>query len=133
MNFINLKNNIITSYSLIPYTWNHKKEVIKLEKQFTGKNTLRIIFHDCDKLIGYILFPFLTLYQHQTIHKFLNKHHHYNKIEKQSETTIKEIILDWESARYTKPDKPYSCRDYCLKFNPHCFPYFEKYMNKWGI
>lgn len=133
MNLKNIKNNIIASYSHIPYTFEHKKQVIKLEKQFTGKNTLRIIFHDCDKLIGYILFPFLTLHQHKVIHRFFNKHHHYNKIEKQSEATIKEMILDWESARYTKSDKPYTCREFCEKFRPFCLPYFEKYMNKWGI
>lgn len=128
-----LWNNIKASYAHIPYTWKHKIAVIRLEKQLTGKNTLRCIFHDTDKLMSYILLPFLTLRQHKELHKKLSAHHHYEKIDKLPEKVLMEIVLDWESARYTKPDKPETAREYCLRAKPWCYPYLRPLLDKFGI
>ena len=128
-----LLDNIKASYGHIPYTWKHKMEVIKLEKQFTGKVSLRILLHDADKLFGYALFPFLTLNQHKTIHRILNKHHHYNDIANLSDAVRREIVLDWESAHYTKPDKPQTAREWCVHKRMNCYYYLVKYFNEWNI
>lgn len=128
-----LIENMKASYAHIPYTWKHKMAVIKLEKQFTGRNTLRIILHDSDKIVGYALFPFLTVHQHKQIHRWLNQHHHFYNITHLSGATVKEMILDWESSRYTKPDKTETCREYCFSHRPQLFPYFKPWLDKWGI
>lgn len=130
---MSLKDNIIASYKHIPYTWNHKMEVIRLEKKFTGKNSLRILLHDADKLVGYVLFPFLTLHQHKTIHRKLNSHHNYASIANLSNATLREIVLDWESAHYTKPDKQQTAREWCYMHRPSCYPYLEKYFKEWNL
>ena len=128
-----LLENIKQSYSHLPYTWKHKIAVIKLEKQFTGKNTLRCYLHDADKLITYTFLPFLTLHQHKVLHCKLNKHHHYNDIANLPESVLQEIVLDWESARYTKPDKPFTAREWCVKKRMNCYPYLAPIFDKWGI
>jgi hypothetical protein len=44
--------------------------------------------------------------------------HHDNDLEK-TELDYIEMILDWESARYTKEDKPLNAYDTMIKFYPH--------------
>ena len=44
--------------------------------------------------------------------------HHENEIEKNYIDYI-EMILDWESARYTKPDKPLNAYDTLYKYYPN--------------
>lgn len=128
-----LLENIRASYAHIPYTWKHKMQVIKLEKQFTGKNTLRVVLHDTDKLISYTLFPFLTIHQHKVIHRILNKHHHYDDIANLSAAVRREIVLDWESAHYTKPDKPQTAREWCIAKRPNCYPYLYPIFADWNL
>ncbi len=126
-------NNIKQSYLHIPYTWEHKIAVAKLAKKFTGRVSLRILLHDADKLIGYTLFPFLTLHQHKVIHRKICKHHHYDDIANLSYPVLEEIVLDWESARYTKPDKPQTAREWCVHKRMNCYPYLSPIFDKWGI
>lgn len=128
-----LMENIKASYTHIPYTWKHKMQVIKLEKQFTGKVSLRGLLHDTDKLVGYALFPFLTLHQHKIIHRKISKHHHYDDIANLSDSVRKEIVLDWESARYTKPDKIYTAREWCRYKRMNCYPYLATIFDEWGL
>lgn len=128
-----LLENIKKSYKHIPYTWKHKMQVIKLERKYTGKTTLRILLHDADKFISYFFFPFLTLHQHKVIHRKIAKHHHYNEIPNLSNAALKEIVLDWESARYTKPDKEFTGRDWCIAKHMDCYPYLKPIFDEWGI
>lgn len=125
--------NIKASYSHIPYTWNHKMAMLKLEKKFTGKNTLRIYLHDADKFITYTLLPFLTAHQQKELHRKLNKHHHYNDIANLSLDVRKEIVLDWESAHYTKLDKQRTAREWCNYKRQNCYPYLCEILDNWGI
>ena len=43
--------------------------------------------------------------------------HHENKLPK-TELDYMEMVLDWESARYTKPDKPLNAYDTLIKYYP---------------
>ena len=43
--------------------------------------------------------------------------HHENEVEKNKADYI-EMVLDWESARYTKPDKPLNAYDTLYKYYP---------------
>lgn len=128
-----LLENIRASYSHIPYTWKHKMAVIKLSKKFINKVPLSILLHDADKLVSYAIFPFLTLHQHKVIHRKISKHHHYDDIASLSDSVRKEIVLDWESAHYTKPDKPQTAREFCITKRMKCYPYLSKYFDSWGI
>ena len=68
-----LLQNIKDSYKHIPYTLKHRKKLLELEKELTGKKSY--YFHDLDKVFMYALFPYLgTKIIHQ-IHAKLNKHH----------------------------------------------------------
>lgn len=125
-------NNMISSYRKIAHTWKHKMVMIKLEKQFTGKITTRILLHDTDKVILYALFPFLGPKAVHNLHRKLTRHHQY-KTDDIPESVIKEIIIDWESARYTKKEKQETARQYCLSMTPYLFKRMEPYLNKWGI
>ena len=103
----------------IKYTKAHRKAFIKIEKQVTGKNTWRSIVHDLDKLI---LYNFL---EHSKVKKFHRRtaRHHDNKINKTRNDYI-EMIIDWECARYSKPDKPLNAYDTLYNF----YPNLEKYI-----
>lgn len=131
--FSRIIQNIKISYSHIPYTWRHKRAMLVLERRFTGKNTLRVRLHDTNKLLTYIFLPFLSLEKHEAIHHRLSKHHWYIKIAILPEAVKKEIVLDWESARFTKSDKPMPARPYCYEYHYPMYQYLEKYFNKWGI
>lgn len=97
------------------------------------ENSLRILLHDCDKLLTYTFLPFLTLHQNKELHRIISSHHHFKNIAKLSEAVRKEIILDWESARYTKLDKPKTAKQYCLDIHPDMFPYLSKYFEEWNL
>lgn len=125
--------NIKTSYSYIPYTLRHKRAIRILERRLTGRNTLRIWLHDTNKLVTYILLPFLPQKWHNAIHHRFSKHHWYDDIEFLSDAVKREIVLDWESARYTKPDKPMPARPYCYQYHYLMYPYLEEYFDKWKL
>lgn len=97
----------------LKYNCSHRHEVIRIEKQCLGYNTLLTRIHDIDKLIMFFLFiPEKWI---SKIHRYVSWHHPNNKIEW---FRLNEAIFDWESARFTKPDKPLNARDTCLKFYP---------------
>lgn len=110
-----------TYYQRIKHITEHKKVLIKLEKELKGKNSLRIVLHDLDKLMMVVLLPWLSKETVTKIHR-RRKHHQYQAdkdYQNLTEAEIDEIILDWESARFTKPDKPLTARDFIDSVNPH--------------
>lgn len=104
------KNNLkkyITGYpKRINYTAKHKKAFLKVEKELTGKNTLSGYCHDLGKLIAFTIgLPHDFV---QKIHIATAPHHVINGHVKKPIMAI----IDWECARYTKPDKPLSAREF---------------------
>jgi hypothetical protein len=57
-------------------------------------------------------------------------HHINNKI---GYFRLSEAIFDWESARYTKPDKPLNARETCLKYYPQLKAQVFEFCDKHGI
>ncbi len=84
----------------IKYTWEHKKAFLRVEKRMTGQISLRGLFHDCDKLVMYL---FMNAQKAHKIHTSRARHHH--KSAKTREDYI-QMLVDWECAKFTKPDKP---------------------------
>ena len=88
----------------ICYTKKHREAFRKVEKQLLGHNTFRSLFHDLDKII---LLHFLNKERVSTLHR-LHSHHH-DKAKTRNDYI--QMIIDWECARFTKPDKPLNARD----------------------
>ena len=89
----------------IEYTYLHRKVVMYLANKYIKKDKEKILkqiqYHDMDKLFMYLFYDKKDV---SAMHRKLSLHHE-NEIEKNYIDYI-EMILDWESARYTKPDKP---------------------------
>ena len=123
---MNIITNIKKSYKHIPYSWKHYLIVMKLEKKYIGY--YKYPFHDLDKIVMYIFFPFLGTKVIQKIHTRFAKHH-LRKYKKHM--NFDEAILDWESARFTKPDKPMDAWETYQKlftdFSDDLLPIFEKF------
>lgn len=97
----------------VRYTVRHRKAFRTVEKDLFGKVSLRGLLHDLDKLFLYLLFDKKTV---SKIHRKYSRHH-----ERSARTKIdfKQMVIDWECARYTKPDKPLNARETLYKFYPH--------------
>ena len=110
----------------IKYTWKHKKAYLQVEKKLTGKNTLRGYLHDLDKLVMYIIgFPKEIAHN---IHVATAPHH----IRKNKVKYPQGAVIDWECARYTKPDKPFNARDYYERACPK-MPEVEKVLDDFNL
>lgn len=98
----------------IIYSKEHRKAFKNIEKQYLGYNTWRSLVHDLDKVILYNFMP------HKKVKQFHLKtaRHHDNNIKKNKNDYI-EMIIDWECARYTKPDKPLNAYDTLYKYYPN--------------
>lgn len=97
----------------IRYSLEHRKAFLALEKKLLGKNTIRGYLHDVDKIILYHFLP--TEFVH-SCHQWWSKHH-----ERRAKThdDFVQMVIDWECARITKPDKPLDAYDTLYKFYPH--------------
>ena len=110
----------------IMYTKEHRKAFKRIEKEVLGHNTWRSLVHDLDKVILY------NIFSHNKVKEIHRKYarHHDNNIKK-TENDYIEMIIDWECARFTKPDKPLNAYDTLYKFYPHLekeiLPLLKKY------
>ena len=100
----------------IEYTYKHRKIVIYLAKKYFKDNKElleKVELHDLDKLFMYLFYEKESA---SDIHRDMISHHE-NKLPK-TELDYMEMVLDWESARYTKPDKPLNAYDTLIKYYP---------------
>lgn len=100
----------------IKYTFIHRKIVIYLANKYKiqDKEILeQIRKHDLDKMFMYLFYAKKNVSE---MHRKLSSHHD-NEIEKNYADYI-EMVLDWESARYTKSDKPLNAYDTLYKYYP---------------
>ncbi|MGN1384619.1 MAG: hypothetical protein ACI4XD_04965 [Clostridia bacterium] len=102
----------------IEYTYLHRKVVMYLANKYIKKDKEKILkqiqYHDMDKLFMYLFYDKKDV---SAMHRKLSSHHE-NETEKNYIDYI-EMILDWESARYTKPDKPLNAYDTLYKYYPN--------------
>ena len=99
----------------IEYTYKHRKIVMYLANKYVKDEAVlkQIQNHDIDKLFMYLFYNKKDV---SALHRQLSLHHE-NEIEKNKADYI-EMVLDWESARYTKPDKPLNAYDTLYKYYP---------------
>ena len=107
--------NAMLKISSLKYTLKHKIYFLKIEYKLTGKISLAGLMHDMDKVFMYI-FSTKSKKDIHTKHR-LTKKHHVNDIPKTEKDYI-QMIIDWECARFTKPDKPLNARQTLDKYYP---------------
>lgn len=83
-----------------------------VEKQLYGKVSIRGWLHDLDKVFLYI---FLGKNKTSELHRKYARHH---KFRARTEKDFREMIVDWECARITKPDKPLNAYDTLYTYYP---------------
>jgi len=106
----------------------HRKCIIALEKHLTGKNTWAIKLHDLDKVI----LTRLGVSKNRThkIHRFFSRHHAESFWIKKN---VFEMFLDWECARYTKPDKPLTAIETAQKYYPQHLSQILDFQDKYAV
>jgi hypothetical protein len=111
--------------SKFSYTMDHKRYFLKVERELLGKNTIRGYLHDVDKLILYVFLPKKVV---SKLHSSYSRHHSRMA---ETESDFTQMVIDWECARYTKPDKPLNARETLYKYYPYLsdrvLPVLEKY------
>lgn len=104
------------NFDKLLYTYKHRKILNFLAQLYYNNEELlkRLEKHDMDKMY------LLLFYEKKDIEEFHRNtsSHHDNNIPKEELDYI-EMVLDWESARYTKPDKPLNAYDTLNKFYPN--------------
>ena len=112
------------------YTYKHRKVVMFLANYYFDNDELieQLKKHDMDKMY------LLLFYEKKSINKFHSSMatHHDNEMSK-NELDYIEMVLDWESARYTKEDKPLNAFDTMNKYYPHLKDKVLPIMEKIGI
>lgn len=101
-----------TRFGYIEYTIKHRKAFREVEKKFYSKISFRGYIHDLDKVFLYF---FLGKELTSKIHQKFAKHH---KNSAKTDKDFREMVIDWECARYTKPDKPLNAYDTLYKYYP---------------
>ena len=96
----------------ITYTLKHRKAFRQVEKQLLGHNTIRSLFHDLDKVILYNFFDY------KAVHNFHRKHTRHHELKAHTHNDYVQMVIDWECARFTKPDKPLNARETLDKYYP---------------
>ena len=99
------------------YTYKHRrafeyvaKRHIKDEK-LLGQILERARYHDLDKLLLYLFMPWEKVIEYHMTHK----NHHPECTNEKSYVDLVEMIVDYECAPYTKPDKTLNCYDFVNK------------------
>lgn len=87
---------------------------------------IRHCFHDLDKIFLYLIF---SKEKTSEIHRKNSRHH-------SKATTINnyiDMIIDWECARLTKPDKPLNVRETLYKYYKELEVEIEPLLLKLGL
>lgn len=98
------------NYDLIVYTYLHRKTIFDLGSRLGIPVKELYAAHDLDKMISYLYLPDQGAHN---LHVMLAPHH---DTQTQDKSVLIEMILDWESARFTKPDKPLNAYDTLYKY-----------------
>lgn len=122
--------NIKDSLLHIPYTIKHIKAIYKLQIKYIGY--IKFPLHDVDKLFMYVFLSFIGTKNISKIHRRLSKHHLDNH-KTHTKDNILEAVIDWESARYTKADKPLNAWHTCINYYPQWKGSVSEILNEYNI
>lgn len=127
-------NNIIECWKKIPYTFKHYCAFLETEKKYLGYYKYK--FHDLDKILMYLIIPWLGVDRIKNIHRKINKHHIQNN-KPAWKCNYEEAVIDWECCRLTKPNEPMSAREYLEykkdAFRPVHYKHMDIVLNQFGL
>ena len=113
------------NYSSLVYTYLHRKIIFDLGDKLGIPAREFYYSHDLDKLLAY---QYLSVEEVHDLHVTLAAHH---DIVADDPLVLTEMVLDWESARFTKPDKPLNAFDTLYKYyasmESQVLPILQKY------
>ena len=118
-----------TRLERLVYTLRHKVAIVSLERRLLGKTSIRILLHDMDKVV--MLLIGLKFDWVKKLHRKIAAHHQVSPTS--SHAVVQEAVLDWECARFTKPDKPLNARETCKARYPHLQPVILPVCDELGI
>jgi hypothetical protein len=110
---------------------------MKTEKKLLGYHSHW--FHDWDKLILFIFFPFLGEKIINNFHRQIQSHHptYYEDDILFRKCPVEvdwvEAVIDWECARITKPDKPLNARQTLEKYYPQYREFVEPILKEFEL
>lgn len=110
------------------YTMRHKIAFMKVQLKLTGTITMSGVLHDTDKLVLYGLCD--TVKEASKIHRMYAKHHIENC---SSESDLSDCVIDYECARFTKPDKPLNAYNTINKYQPDYMSKLQPILERYGI
>lgn len=121
---------ILMNIEKMKYTLSHRKAYIDTAKRY-GVYKFHHLFHDLDKVFMYI---FTTKKQQKKVSKIHRKisRHHDNNIKKKEGDYI-DMVIEWECARFTKPDKPLNARQTMHKYYPHLEEEITPILDRLGL
>ena len=94
------------------YTLNHKQAYLATQLAIIGNISETGILHDTDKLV---LYGLIDKRQASKAHRLYARHH--IQVSK-TDRDLEDCIIDYECARYTKPDKPLNAYNTVMKYTP---------------
>lgn len=103
---------MVRNLDRVKYTLAHRKAFRRVERQLLGRNTLRGWLHDLDKVF---LYPF---FDYKSVHNWHREYSRHHAVKAHSHADYVQMVIDWECARFTKPDKPLDARGTLKKFYP---------------
>jgi hypothetical protein len=90
----------------------HRKAFRAVEKQLLGHNTIRGYLHDLDKVFLYMIMDY------KRAHKIHRSHSRHHTLKARTHADYVQMVIDWECARLTKPDKQMNARETLDKLYP---------------
>lgn len=111
----------------IDYTKKHNQAFQDVEKELLGYNTKAGKNHDMDK---YIMYHFLPAPIAHALHTKFARHH---KRRARTEEDYRNMIIDIECARRTKPDKQMKPYEVIDKFYPELKETMDPILQKYGL
>lgn len=118
----------------IDYTMRHKRAILILDTYYNHPYGIagykRLLYHDVDKLFMYGVIK--DTKQAHNLHVGTSIHHCDNWIPGDNFGRY-ETVLDYESARYTKPDKPLNAYATICKYHPYTMTELQPYLVNLGI
>lgn len=111
------------------YTLKHKVAYLYIEYKLTGSISMKGLRHDSDKLAAYLVMGHLGVEEINNIHRRTQDHHPRNELI----TDWYAAVIDWECARYTKPDKQLTARETMNYFYPDFRDEVEPVLKEFGL
>lgn len=111
----------------IKYTYRHRQKLFEIGDKLGIPARTLYKNHDLNKYVLYLVYDKQTV---TDVHRLISSHHDREATDIE---VLTEMLLDWESARYTKSDKPFNAYDTLHKFYPDMTYRLEPLLIKYSI